>query len=109
VTTIKDIAVRVGLDEELVRRILSEDPTLGVERDVKDKVFATAREMGYDLTKLRFGKKLRDRGDIVKLIIEQVESNADWDREEILAHLRYVLDLTSRHHKRSMPTDMTEE
>ncbi|MHC4663362.1 MAG: hypothetical protein ACYS8W_17015 [Planctomycetota bacterium] len=107
--TIKDIAERVGMDEESVRRILLEDPTMSVERDVKDKIYATARKMGYDLTKLRFGKKLADRSDVLRRVIEQVEENTEWGRDEILVHLRYVLDLTKRHHKRSMPTDIAEE
>jgi len=103
--TIKDIAKRVKMDEDIVRRILLEDPMLHVERKERDKVFDAARKLGYDLTMLRAGKRIKDRGEMCKLVLKQIEANPEWGREEILAHLRYVVDLTQRHHKRAMPTD----
>ena len=81
---------------DLVRRILREDPKLTADRTTKDRVFKTARRLGYDFHKLRMSKRLDLRLETIAEILRRIEENSSWNRAEILAHLKSAADLADR-------------
>lgn len=49
--TMNDIAIAVGVAKSTVSRALREDPTLSIGEETKEKIFETARQLGYKVKK----------------------------------------------------------
>lgn len=107
--TQKDIAKHVGLDLQSVRRILNETPGYNFDKATLDKVFGAARQLGYDLRKLKIGKRMEVRKGVIEDLIRQIEKHKKWGREEIIDHLRTSIGLVKRVQKKAFPQEYPEE
>lgn len=101
--SVKEIADKLGMDVEIVRRILFESHTVTVNRETKDEVYQTARDLGYDITKLNISKKMVERKTALEEVIKYVDDNPEWGRREILSYMRYSIGLVDRVHKKVVP------
>lgn len=99
--SVEQIAKKLKMDPETVRGILFERSK--VDRKMKDKVFHTTREMGYDITKLNISKKMALRKKTLEEIIGYIVANPKWGRREILTFLRKNIGLVDRVHKKVVP------
>ena len=109
--TLNDIAQALKLDVEQVRRILSEAPGSGakVSKDVLDRVFGTARKLGYDFKKLKIGKQMGLRKAIFEEILAQIEAHPSWGRSDIVKYLQQSSEMIDRVHKRSFKEEFGAE
>jgi len=98
---LKDVAESLKLDMGLVRDALSERPGINITKDEQDRIFQTARKMGYDLKKLKLGKRLNLRQEIIGEILSQIETNAKWKRKEIVEYLKRSAEMVDRVRKRT--------
>ncbi|MBI2931846.1 MAG: hypothetical protein HYY16_09360 [Planctomycetes bacterium] len=103
--TIKQIAQELRMDPKLVRDILKETPGLPVAKTVADRVFSTARKMGYDLRKLKLGKRMQVRRETIEEVLQRIGDNPSWGRAEIIRFLRDMQGLVERVHKRVYPEE----
>lgn len=99
--SLKKIATEVGLDVELVRGILNESSKVRITKALADRVFNTARKLGYDLKKLKIGKRMAQRKETLTEIIRQVEAHPQWDRAEILKYMRTSCEMVDRVHQKA--------
>ena len=99
--TLNDVVKQVKMPEELVRDILTEKHGIQVTKEQMDLVFTTARKMGYDFKKLKIGKRLNIRKEIISDIIKQIESHPKWKREDIIDYLQKSCDMVERVHKKT--------
>ncbi len=107
--TQKDVADHIGMDLEIVRRILNETPGYNPDKAVQDKVFQAARKLGYDLRKLKIGKRMEVRKSTIEDLIQQVEKHPEWGREEILDLLKNSIGLVKRVQKKAFPQEFPSE
>ncbi len=107
--SLKEIADKAGVELKLVRDILNEVPGVRATRDIADRVFKTARSLGYDLKKLKLGKRMHFRKTTLEEIISIVEDHPQWDRKAILEHLKKSCQLIERTHKRAFAEEFGEE
>jgi hypothetical protein len=98
--SIERIAQETGVKAALVRDILKEIPGLEVDRDVQDRVFKTARKLGYDFRKLKIGKRMQHRKELLDEVLGKVAANAGWGRPEIVKFLKECRALVDRVHRR---------
>ncbi len=77
-TSLKEIADLTGVDFQVVRNILNEMPGLRVAKDIADRVFKTARSLGYDLKELKLGKRMHLRKETLGEIISAIEGHPTW-------------------------------
>jgi len=107
--TLRDIAQALKLEVEQVRRILSESPGGSkVSRDLLDRVFGTARKLGYDFKKLKIGKQMGLRKAIFEEILQQIEAHPSWGRSDIVKYLQQSSEMIERVHKRSFKDEFGE-
>lgn len=106
--TIKDIANEVGLEAEFVKAVLREVPTVPVTRPVADRIFKTARKLGYDFRKLKIGKRMQHRKETLDEILEKIGENPKWNRPEIVKYLKESRGLVDRVHKRVFTDEFGE-
>ncbi|MDQ7781077.1 MAG: hypothetical protein RDV41_15380, partial [Planctomycetota bacterium] len=99
--TLSQVAKVVGLELPVLRDIFSEKPDVSHPKDLLDKVYATAREMGYDFKKLRIGKRMNVRKEVLAELTQQIEAHPGWKRKEILAFLTSARDMVDRVQRRS--------
>lgn len=99
--TLKAVADALKLDSSFVRDVLSERPGIDVSKEQQDHIFQTARKMGYDLKKLKLGKRLNLRKDIIHELIARIEANPKWKRKEIMAYLSRASEMVERVRKRT--------
>lgn len=99
--TLSEVVRAVKMDVNLVRDILTETPGLNVTKETLDMVFRTARKMGYDFKKLKLGKRMNLRKEVIEDIIKHVKANPKWKRKEILEYLNKASDMVERVHKRA--------
>lgn len=99
--TLKDVANTLKLDIDIVRDVLSERPGIEVSKSQQDHIFQAARKMGYDLKKLKLGKRLNLRKDIIHELIAQIEANPKWKRKEIMTYLSRASEMVVRVRKRT--------
>ncbi len=85
--TFHDIAEELDMDFERVRGILTEDPDIVASESEKDTVFQTARSLGYDFSKLKIGKRMRYRKNVIEDLMDDIQNHPEWDRDDILDHL----------------------
>ncbi len=108
-SSIRKIAEKVGMSPSLVRDVLKEMPGTRVTREVADRIFDAARRLKYDLKKLKIGKQMAFRKATILKLLEQIEQNPDWDREEIVAHLQEASGMVTRVHKRVFREEYGED
>ena len=97
--TLRQLAQELGLGVELVRNVLKELPG-SVTRDVQDKIYKTARKLGYDFRKLKIGKRMQHRKEMLDEVLEKIGEHPHWSRAEILKYLKESRALVDRVHKR---------
>lgn len=95
------IARECGLNRDLVRSILTESAGAQVSREVQDRVFKTARRLGYNFRKLKIGKRMTVVRETLESMIAQIERNRSWGRLRILRYLQESIGLIDRVHKRT--------
>ena len=105
--TLKEVADKVKLPIELVRDILTEKHCVNATREQMDSAFKTARNLGYDFKKLKIGKRMNLRKEILNDIIKQIETNPKWKRQEILAYLSKSCEMVDRVHKKTFAEEFT--
>lgn len=103
--TQQEIAEALGMDIEVVRNILNEVPGLSYDKEVLDKVFRTARSMGYDFRKLKIGKRMEVRKAAIEDAIKYIEAHPEWGREEIIDYLKNSIGLVRRVQKKAFPEE----
>ena len=96
--SLRQVADEVGMKVELVRNILKEATT--APKETQDRVFKAARKLGYDLRKLKIGKRMQTRKETLEEVLVRVKKQPAWGRDEILAYLQDSLALMERVHKR---------
>ena len=99
-TTIHNLAAALGLDLNMVRDVLREAAPLDTTKDIQDRIFQTARDMGYDFRKLKIGKRIQHHKELLEEILERVSDNPGWGRGEIVQNLKDSLAFVNRVHKR---------
>ncbi len=108
-TNLRKIAEELKLDLAVVRDVLREVPGRRVAKTVQDRIFSTARKLGYDLAKLKIGKRMSYQREALMEILRKIEGNPDWGRAEILAHLRNILGLVVRVQRRVFQDEYGED
>ena len=106
--SLKQLAHEVGLSVELVRNVLKELPG-SITREVQDKIYKTARKMGYDFRKLKIGKRMQYRKEMLDEVLEKIGEHPNWSRAEILKYLKESRALVDRVHKRVFREEFGEE
>lgn len=96
--TLRQVADEVGMKVDQVRDILREAAT--VSKAVGDRVFNAARKLGYDLRKLKIGKRMQTRKETLGEVLAHVQKQGAWGRDEIVAYLKETLALVDRVHQR---------
>src|ERR1043165_5570531 len=97
--SLKQLSQELGLGLELVRNVLKELPGT-VTREVQDKIYKTARKLGYDFRKLKIGKRMQYRKEMLDEVLEKIGEHPNWSRAEILKYLKESRALVDRVHKR---------
>ena len=108
-TSVRDVADEVGLETELVRNVLKEVPGVQVTRTQADKIFQTARKLGYDFRKLKIGKRMQARRETLEEVLEKIAGNPGWSRGDVVKYLKESLALVERVHKRVFREEFGEE
>ena len=96
--TLRQVAEDVGMKVDEVRDILREASR--APKATQDKVFNAARRLGYDLRKLKIGKRIQVRKETLQEVYVRVRERSEWGRDEILQYLKESLALVDRVHKR---------
>jgi len=96
--SLRQVAEDVGMKLDEVRDILREASR--APKTIQDKVFNAARKLGYDLRKLKIGKRIQVRKETLEEVYVRVREKAEWGRDEIIAYLKDSLALVDRVHKR---------
>lgn len=97
------------LDVKIVRDVLKEVPGVKVARSVADKIFNAARKLGYDLKKLKIGKRMAYRRETLQEVLDRVSENRSWGRDEILKYLKDALGMIERVHKRTFQDEYGDD
>lgn len=98
--SLQQVADAIGLSVDTVRSVLRESASVAVERGDQDKIFQTARKLGYDFRKLKIGKRLQNRKETLDEVLEKIGDHQDWSRADIVKYLKESLELLERVHKR---------
>ncbi|HLY09568.1 MAG TPA: hypothetical protein VKW04_09720 [Planctomycetota bacterium] len=98
--TLRQIANEVGLGVETIRAIFKEQPGTVLDRAELDKVYKTARKLGYDFRKLKIGKRMQYRKEMLDEVLEKIGEHPEWTRADILKYLKESRALVDRVHKR---------
>ena len=106
--TLKQLAQELGMSLDLVRNVLKELPNT-VTREVQDKIYKTARKMGYDFRKLKIGKRMQYRKEMLDEVLEKIGEHPAWSRAEILKYLKESRALVDRVHKRVFREEFGED
>ena len=106
--TLRQLAQELGLSLEMVRNVLKELPG-SVSREVQDRIYKTARRLGYDFRKLKIGKRMQYRKETLDEVLEKVSENSAWGRSEILKYLKESRALVERVHRRVFREEYGDE
>lgn len=106
--TIRQLAEVLGLESKFVKDVLREAPGVQVERGEADRIFQTARKLGYDFRKLKIGKRMQYRKETLDEILERIADNPKWGRAEIVKYLKESRGLVDRVHKRVFTEEFGE-
>jgi len=107
--TQKEVAAYLGIDLKTVQNVLNETPGYCCDKETQDKVFKAARKLGYDLKKLKIGKRMEIRKKAIEDMIALVEKHPGWDRNDILEGLRQSIGLVKRVQKKTFPEEFPDE
>ena len=107
--TLRDVAKTVGMDTKVVREILRETTKTRFSKAEQDRVFSTARKLGYDLKKLKIGKRMHQRKQTLEEILHHIEAHPHWAREEILRYMRNSIQMVERVHKKAFSDEFGAE
>ncbi len=107
--SLKSIADAVKLDLAVVRDVLREKPGVNVTKKDADRIFAAARKLGYDLKKLKLGKRMQVRRETLDEVLTRIGENPDWTRAQIVKYLRDALGMVERVHKRVFKEEFGED
>src|SRR5947207_494630 len=106
--TLRQLALELGLGVELVRNVLKELPAT-VSRETQDRIYKTARKLGYDFRKLKIGKRMQYRKEMLDEVLEKIGDHPNWSRTEILKYLKESRALVDRVHKRVFREEFGDE
>lgn len=98
--TIQQIAQETGLEPKLVLDVLKETAGPSVSKTLQDRIFQTARRLGYDFRKLKIGKRMQYRKEALEEVLRKIGENPGWGRPEIVKYLQETLSLVDRVHLR---------
>ena len=84
--TLKQVADEVGMKVDQVRDILRE--AAAVSKATGDRVFSAARKLGYDLRKLKIGKRMQTRKETLEEVLGRISGHAAWTRPAIRVRSR---------------------
>lgn len=107
--TLRDVAKTVGMDTKVVREILKENAKVRISKAEQDRVFSTARKLGYDLKKLKIGKRMHLRKQTIEEILHHIEAHPTWLREEILRYMRNSIQMVDRVHQKAFSDEFGAE
>ncbi len=100
VVTLRQVANEVGLGVEIIRAVFKELPGVVLDRTELDKIYHTARKLGYDFRKLKIGKRMPYRKEMLDEVLEKIGEHSEWSRTDILKFLKECRALVDRVHKR---------
>ena len=103
--SIADIAREAGASTDVAREILNEVPGRQHAKDVQDRVFKAARKLGYDLRKLKIGKRMDVRRETYEEILKCALEHPAWGRTEIVGDLERKLGLVKRVQRKTFPEE----
>jgi hypothetical protein len=106
--TLRQLAQELGMSLELIRNVLKELPGT-VSRETQDRIYKTARKMGYDFRKLKIGKRMQYRKEMLDEVLEKLGEHSNWGRNEILKYLKESRALVDRVHKRVFREEFGDE
>ena len=106
--SLKLLSQELGLSLDVVRNVLKELPG-SVTREVQDKIYKTARKLGYDFRKLKIGKRMQYRKEMLDEVLEKIGEHPNWSRAEILKYLKESRALVDRVHKRVFREEFGED
>lgn len=106
--SLKQLSQELGLSLDIVRNVLKELPG-SVTREVQDKIYKTARKLGYDFRKLKIGKRMQYRKEMLDEVLEKIGEHPNWSRAEILKYLKESRALVDRVHKRVFREEFGED
>ena len=107
--TLKQIAGEVGMGVDTIRAVFKELPGVVLDRAELDKIYRTARKMGYDFRKLKIGKRMQYRKEMLDEVLEKIGEHTDWSRADILKFLKECRALVDRVHKRVFREEFGED
>jgi hypothetical protein len=98
--TLRQIANELGMGVETIRAVFKELPGVVLDRAELDRIYRTARKLGYDFRKLKIGKRMQYRKEMLDEVLEKIGEHSDWSRSDILKYLKESRALVDRVHKR---------
>ena len=98
--TLRQIANELGMGVETIRAVFKELPGVVLDRAELDRIYRTARKLGYDFRKLKIGKRMQYRKEMLDEVLEKIGEHSSWGRNEILKYLKESRALVDRVHKR---------
>jgi len=107
--TLGEVAQALRMEPSMVRDILTEKHGIQVDKATMDVVFSTARKMGYDFKKLKLGKRMNLREEVLADVIRQIESNPKWKRKEIMEYLKKSCEMIARVHNRTFQEEFSKK
>ncbi len=108
IITLRQLAQELGMSLEIIRNVLKELPGT-VSRETQDRIYKTARKMGYDFRKLKIGKRMQYRKEMLEEVLEKIGEHPHWSRSEILKYLKESRALVDRVHKRVFREEFGDE
>lgn len=106
--TLKDIAAQSGVSVSAVSRILNHDATLAVPPETRQRVFDTAKKLGYHKTRRKTNKKKADRHTFTMGIVQWFSAQEELQDYYYLQIRQGIEDFCVRHSieiRRAFQTD----
>lgn len=98
--TLAEIARAAKVSTETVWKVLWEIKDVKITRNIRERVFQSARRLGYDLPRLKIAKRIVWRKEVMQEIMDQIKHHPEWDREGILRYLSNCIRMVDRVYKR---------
>lgn len=89
--TLKDIAVRAGVSQGTVSRILNGDDTLNVSASTRENVYRIVQELGYKSVAQRYQRKMSDTLETSKLTKIRVGIAQMFEMEQLQDDIYYMM------------------
>ena len=107
-SSLKDVARTLGMEVHVVREILKENTRVRVAKGVQDRVFQTARKLGYNFKKLKIGKRMEQRKQTIQELLSHILGHPHWSREEIVKYLKNSCDMVDRVQRKAFHEEFGE-